>query len=53
MQSVNYFFAAYVIVWIVIFLYLFRISQREKKIQRELMELNRLVTRSDRNASGN
>ncbi len=49
MESFNYFFAAYVIIWIVIFMYLFRISRSEKKIQRELMELNRLVTRSDKN----
>jgi len=50
MQNINYFFAAYVIVWIVIFLYLFRISRRERKIQRELTELNRLVSRSGKNA---
>jgi CcmD family protein len=49
MGSYNYFFAAYVIIWIVVFAYLFRISRSEKKIQRELMELTRLVSRSDKN----
>jgi CcmD family protein len=46
MQNINYFFAAYVIVWIVLFFYLFSITRREKKIQRELMELNRLISQS-------
>ena len=46
MENIDYFFAAYIIVWIVLFLYLFSMSRREKRIARELAELNRLVSRS-------
>ncbi len=49
MDNINYFFAAYIIVWFVLFLYLFSISRREKKIERELAELNRLVAQTERN----
>jgi CcmD family protein len=49
MENINYFFAAYIIVWIVLFLYIFSISRREKKIERELTELNQLVARAETN----
>jgi len=48
MENINYFFAAYIIVWVVLFLYLFSISKREKKIERELTELNRLIARTEK-----
>ncbi len=51
MENINYFFAAYIIVWLVLFLYLFSISRREKKIARELTELNRLLAQTEKNGA--
>jgi CcmD family protein len=47
MQNISYLFVAYAVVWVVMFFYLFSLSAREKKIQKELRELHRLVSRTD------
>jgi len=41
LQNSSYLFAAYAIVWVVMFLYLFSISAREKKIARAIRDLSR------------
>jgi CcmD family protein len=46
MDNIDYFFAAYIFVWIVLFLYLFSVSRRERKIRSEIEELSQLVARS-------
>ena len=52
MQNLDYFFAAYIIVWVMMFLYLFSISRREKKIRREMAELGRRVSRQEERDRG-
>jgi CcmD family protein len=39
----SYLFTAYLIIWIVLFLYLMSLSQRQKRLDQELETLRRLV----------
>ncbi len=39
----NYLFAAYAAVWILLFLYLYSIHSREKKLREEIRRLKRLL----------
>jgi CcmD family protein len=39
--NMSYLFVAYAVVWVVMFFYLYTISAREKRIQRELRDMNR------------
>jgi len=52
MDSITYLVAAYAVVWVMMFLYLFSISRRERKIQRELIELNRIASRTGEERRG-
>jgi CcmD family protein len=42
----NYLFAAYAAIWIILALYLFSIHSREKKLQQEIERLKRQLDRS-------
>lgn len=48
MENLDYMVAAYAIVWIVMFLYLMAIAAREKKIQKELAAMSRIVAEKER-----
>ncbi len=48
MPGFGYLAAAYAVVWVVMFVYLMSIVVREKKIERELEALNRIVTDRER-----
>ncbi len=48
MPNFGYLAAAYAVVWVVMFAYLMSIVVREKKIQRELEALSRIVTDRER-----
>ncbi len=44
-NTMNYLFAAYTAIWIILAVYLFSIQSREKKLRRELQNLRQLVER--------
>lgn len=44
-NTMNYLFAAYAAIWIILAVYLFSIQAREKKLREELESLRRLVER--------
>ena len=48
-NTMNYLFAAYAAIWIILGIYLFSIQSREKKLMQELEQLRALV---ERQASG-
>ena len=39
----TYLFAAYTIIWVVLFLYIFNLSKRQHKFQEEITRLERLI----------
>lgn len=43
MNTMNYLFAAYMAIWILLALYLFSIHSREKKLREEVRRLKKLV----------
>jgi CcmD family protein len=45
-NPMNYLFAAYAAIWIILALYLFSIHSREKKLRRELDSLRRQLEKS-------
>lgn len=44
-NTMNYLFAAYTAIWIILAVYLFSIQSREKKLRQELQNLRELVER--------
>ena len=44
-NTMNYLFAAYTAIWIILAVYLFSIQSREKKLRQELQNLRQLVER--------
>jgi CcmD family protein len=47
--NLTYLFAAYTAVWVLLFLYIFMLSRRNRTLQKEIDELRQLLRR--RNAS--
>lgn len=45
MTHLPYLFAAYVAVWIALFLYLLRLDRRSRELEEELRELRRMLGR--------
>ena len=45
MENASYLFAAYAIVWVVLFGYIFVLSQRQKKLRREIDLLKEMPTK--------
>jgi CcmD family protein len=43
MNTMNYLFAAYMAIWILLALYLFSIHSREKKLREEVKRLKKLM----------
>ena len=43
MDHFPYLFAAYAVVWLVLFLYVFSLDRRSRRAERELEELKRLL----------
>jgi CcmD family protein len=43
----NYLFAAYTVIWIVLAAYLFSIHSREKRLRREVRHLKQLISGGD------
>ena len=43
MDTMNYLFAAYTVIWIILALYLFSIHSREKRLRDEIERLKRLI----------
>ena len=43
MNKMNYLFAAYLAIWIILALYLFSIHSREKKLREEVRRLKQLL----------
>ena len=39
----NYLFAAYTLVWVALFLYLLRLSRRQRKLDQEIDNLRRML----------
>ena len=39
----TYLFAAYTIIWVVLFLYIFNLSKRQQKFREEVTRLERLI----------
>jgi CcmD family protein len=48
----NYYYAAYAVVWIVLFVYLFTISRHERELRREVSRLSHLVSQSSGRGGG-
>lgn len=46
MNPMNYLFAAYLAIWIILACYLFSIHSREKKLREEVQRLKRLLDKS-------
>ncbi len=44
-NTMNYLFAAYTAIWIILAIYLFSIQSREKKLRQELENLRQLIER--------
>ena len=44
-NTMNYLFAAYAAIWIILAIYLYSIRSREKKLREELRDLRQLVER--------
>ncbi len=44
-NTMNYLFAAYTTIWIILAVYMFSIQSREKKLRQELQNLRQLVER--------
>jgi CcmD family protein len=43
MDTMNYLFAAYMAIWIILAFYLFSIHSREKKLREEVQRLKRML----------
>ncbi len=43
MNTMNYLFAAYLAIWIILAIYLYSIHSREKKLREELRQLKQLI----------
>ncbi len=48
-RNLNFLFAAYTAVWVLLFIYVLMLSRRNKSLQKEIEELRQLLRR--RNAS--
>jgi CcmD family protein len=48
-NTMNYLFAAYTAIWIILAVYLFSIQAREKKLREELDNLRQLIERQSAN----
>lgn len=46
MDTMNYLFAAYLAIWIILFIYLFSIHSREKKLREEVRRLKQMLEKS-------
>jgi CcmD family protein len=49
MNPMNYLFAAYLAIWIILAFYLFSIHSRERKLREEVQRLKRLLDKSGSN----
>jgi len=47
MDNMNYLFAAYMAIWVLLALFLFSIHSREKKLRDEVERLKNIVEKSD------
>lgn len=45
MTNLSYLFAAYAVVWVAVFLYLFGISRKRARLEQELKELKQLLAK--------
>lgn len=48
MTNLNYLFAAYTAVWVMLFLYISVLSRRNRSLEKEIEELRELLQRSKR-----
>ena len=48
MENLNFLFAAYTAVWVMLFLYLHLLARRNRSLEREIEELRALLEREDR-----
>ena len=48
MDNMQYLFAAYLAIWIILSLYLFSLHSREKKLREEVQRLEKAVVRSQK-----
>ncbi len=46
MNTMNYLFAAYTVIWIILAIYLFSIHSRERKLREEILRLKQMLDRS-------
>ncbi len=46
-NPMNYLFAAYLAIWIILSLYLFSIHAREKKLREEVHRLRQIIEKAD------
>lgn len=51
MKNLNFLFAAYSAVWLLLFLYLVSLARRNRSLQEELDELRRLILERDTDAT--
>ena len=47
MDNLGYLFAAFAVIWVVVFAYLLILMNRQKKLKRELEQLERYTTGDD------
>ena len=52
MNTMHYLFAAYTAVWIILAIYLFSITSREKKLREEVQRLKGIVRNQEPEARG-
>jgi CcmD family protein len=45
-DTMQYLYAAYLAIWIILFLYLFSLHSREKKLREEVQSLKRMIKNS-------
>ncbi|MFI5397038.1 MAG: CcmD family protein [Candidatus Binatia bacterium] len=45
MTNLNFLFAAYTVVWVLLFFYVFLLSRRNRTVQKEIDELRQLLRR--------
>jgi CcmD family protein len=53
MDNMNYLFAAYMAIWIILAVYLFSIHAREKKLREDIRRLQQLLERSNPGRNSN
>jgi len=53
MKNLNYLFAAYTAVWVLLFFYILSVARRNRSLEEEIDDLRELLRRSDRTDKGN